>query len=68
MSSDHDRKPSKLTERIFWTFSETQAILAITKYGLRKLMKSGLASHRIGKKVVFLKLDVAEWRKGHQDY
>jgi hypothetical protein len=56
---------SKRTERIFWTFSEAQAILSVTNYGLRKLMKSGLQSHRIGRKVVFLKEDVEEWRKSH---
>jgi hypothetical protein len=65
MSSEHDRQPSKRAERIHWTFSETQAILSISKYGLRKLMKNGLESHRIGRKIVFLKEDVEEWRKSH---
>jgi len=68
MSSGHDKpsKPtSKRTERIFWTFSETQAILVISKYGLGKLMKNGLASHRIGRKIVFLREDVEEWRRSH---
>ena len=66
MSSDHDRQPSsKRTERIFWTFAETQAILSVSKYGLRKLMKLDLPSHRIGRKIVFLKEDVEQWRKSH---
>jgi hypothetical protein len=42
-----------------------KATLACPKYKLRKLMKSGLPSHRIGKKIVFLKEDVAGWLKGH---
>jgi len=54
------RKP---VERIFFTFKETQEYLSVSSYGLRKLMKSGLQSHRIGKKIVFLKDDVATWIK-----
>ena len=65
MSSGHDKPLSKRTERIHWTFAEAQVILSISKYGLRKLMKNGLISHRIGKKVVFLKEDVEKWRKSH---
>jgi len=66
MSSEHDRKPSsKRTDRIHWTFAETQAILSVTKYDLRKLMQSGLPSHRIGRKIVFLKEDVENLRKSH---
>jgi hypothetical protein len=64
MSSGHE-PTSKRTERIHWTFAETQTILSVSKFGLRKLMSNGLASHRIGRKVVFLKEDVEEWRKGH---
>jgi len=56
---------SKRTERIHWTFAETQAILSVSEYGLRKLMKNGLTCHRIGRKIVFLKEDVEDWRKGH---
>jgi len=66
MSSAHDQQPSsKRTERIHWTFAETQAILSVSKYGLRKLMQSSLPSHRIGRKIVFLKEDVEQWTKSH---
>ena len=57
------RKP---VERIFFTFKEAQEYLSVSKYMLRKLMKSGLPSHRIGKKIVFLKDDVAKWLGDHQ--
>lgn len=56
---------SKRTERIFFTFNETMDRLSVSKYVLRKLMKSGLPYHRIGRKIVFLKEDVAEWKKEH---
>lgn len=59
------KKPDKRTERIFYTFKETMDHLAVSKYTLSTLMKSGLPSHRIGKKIVFLKEDVAGWLKGH---
>jgi len=55
---------SKRTERIFYTFIETMDQLAVSKHMLRKLMKSGLTSHRIGRKIVFLKEDVADRKKG----
>lgn len=58
-------KPDKRTEQIFYTFKEAMACLAVSKYTLRKLMNSGLPSHRIGKKIVFLKEDVAIWLKKH---
>lgn len=57
------RKP---VERIFFTFKEAEDYLSISRYKLRKLMKSELPYHRIGKKIVFLKDDVAEWIKEHQ--
>jgi len=60
-----DGNRPKRTERIFYTFKETKEKLSVTNYGLRKLMQSRLPYHRIGKKIVFLKKDVAEWRKGH---
>jgi excisionase family DNA binding protein len=56
----------KPVERIFFTFKEAQEYLSVSRYKLQKLMKSGLPSHRIGKKIVFLKDDVAEWMKEHQ--
>jgi len=39
--------------------------LAVSKYSLRKLMKKELPYHRIGRKIVFLKEDVADWKKRH---
>ena len=57
------KKPDKCTERILYTFKEATDHLAVSRYTLRKLMKSGLPSHRIGRKVVFLKGDVADWLK-----
>jgi excisionase family DNA binding protein len=53
----------KRTGRIFYTFKEAMNHLAVSRYTLRKLMKSGLPSHRIGRKIVFLKEDVADWIK-----
>jgi excisionase family DNA binding protein len=55
----------KRTERIFYTFKEAMEHLAVSRYTLRKLMRSGLPSHRIGRKIVFLKEDVADWIKRH---
>lgn len=57
------RKP---VERIFFTFKETEEYLSVSRHMLQKLMKSELPCHRIGKKIVFLKDDVAEWIKEHQ--
>jgi excisionase family DNA binding protein len=59
------KKPDKCTERIFYTFKEAMNYIAVSKYTLRKLMKSGLPSYRIGRKIVFLKEDVARWLKEH---
>ena len=58
------KKPDKRTERIFYTFKEAMDYLAVSRYKLRKLMKSGLPSHRIGRKIIFLKEDVTIWTKG----
>jgi len=56
---------SKRTERIFYTFNEAMDQLAVSKYMLRKQMKSGLPCHRIRRKIVFLKEDVAAWKREH---
>lgn len=58
---DKQQKP----ERIFYTFQEAQEFLGISHQTLYKLMKEGLASHKIGKKRVFLKEDLVEWIKRH---
>ncbi len=52
-------------ERIFFTFRETQEYLGVSKGKLRRLMKSDLPSHRIGKKIVFLKKDIHRWALKH---
>jgi excisionase family DNA binding protein len=52
-------------ERIFLTFQEAQEYLNISHQTLYKLMKEGLASHKIGNKRVFLKEDLDNWIKTH---
>lgn len=52
-------------ERIFYTFTEAQEFLGISHQTLYKLMGMGLASHKIGKKRVFLKEDLIKWIKEH---
>ena len=52
-------------ERIHFTFVEAQKFLGVSHQTLYKLMKDGLPSHKIGKKRVFLKEDLAKWIKEH---
>jgi excisionase family DNA binding protein len=52
-------------ERIFFTFTEAQEFLGVSHQTLYKLMGMGLASHKIGKKRVFLKEDLIKWIKEH---
>ncbi|MCX6000219.1 MAG: helix-turn-helix domain-containing protein [Chloroflexi bacterium] len=59
------KKPSENVERIFFTFSEAQDFLGVSHQTLYRLMDQGLASHKIGKKRVFLKEDVIRWIKEH---
>ena len=61
------KKPDKEKEieRIFFTFTEAQEFLGISHQTVYKLMKEGLPSHKIGKKRVFLKEDLARWIKEH---
>jgi hypothetical protein len=58
-------KPDTEVERIFFNFLETQNFLGISHQTLYKLMREGLASHKIGKKRVFLKEDLVRWIKEH---
>jgi len=58
-------KPDKKIERIFFTFTETQEFLGVSHQTIYKLMESGLPSHKIGKKRVFLKEDLIKWIKDH---
>jgi hypothetical protein len=55
------KKPSGDMERIFFTFQEAQQFLDISHQTLCKLMNQGLASHKIGKKRVFLKEYLIQW-------
>jgi len=59
------RKPDNNIERIFLTFAEAQQFLGVSHQTIYKLMKEGLASHKIGKKRVFLKEDLVKWIKEH---
>jgi excisionase family DNA binding protein len=59
------KKPEKPVERIFFTFAEAQDYLGVSHQTLYKLMKAGLASHKISNKRVFLKEDLEKWIKEH---
>jgi excisionase family DNA binding protein len=58
-------KSDEQIERIFLTFTEAQEFLGISHQTVYKLMKEGLASHKIGKKRVFIKEDLVKWIKEH---
>jgi len=58
-------KSEKKIERIFFTFTEAQEFLGVSHQTIYKLMESGLPSHKIGKKRVFLKNDLIKWIKDH---
>jgi len=51
--------------RIFLTFQEAQEFLGVSHQTIYRLMKQGLASHKIGKKRVFLKEELIQWIKNH---
>ena len=53
------------TQRIFMTFQEAQQFLGVSHQTIYRLMKQGLASHKIGKKRVFLKEELTQWTKDH---
>jgi excisionase family DNA binding protein len=59
------KKPEENIERIFFTFTEAQEFLGVSHQTIYKLMNEGLASHKIGKKRVFLKEDLIRWIKEH---
>ena len=52
-------------QRIFLTFQEAQEFLGVSHQTIYRLMKQGLASHKIGKKRVFLKEELIQWIKDH---
>ena len=58
-------KEKPKVERIFLDFKETQEFLGVSHQTIYKLMKDGLASHKIGKKRVFFKEDLVNWIKEH---
>lgn len=58
-------EPKQDIERIFFTVQETQQFLGVSHQTIYKLMKDGLASHKIGKKRVFLKKDLVRWIEEH---
>ena len=53
------------TQRIFMTFQETQEFLGVSHQTIYRLIQQGLASHKIGKKRVFLKEELIQWIKDH---
>jgi len=59
------RQPKPSVERIFFTFAEAQEFLGVSHQTIYKLMREGLPSHKIGKKRVFLKEDLAQWIREH---
>lgn len=55
----------KDVERIYLTFQEAQKFLGVSHQTIYRLMKQGLASHKIGKKRVFLKEELIKWIHEH---
>ncbi len=62
---NRSREPKPSVERIFFTFAEAQEFLGVSHQTVYKLMREGLPSHKIGKKRVFLKDDLARWIREH---
>ena len=60
-----NNKSNEKVERIFYSFTEAQEFLGVSHQTIYKLMEQGLASHKIGKKRVFLKEDLVNWIKEH---
>lgn len=60
-----ENKKTQDTQRIFMTFQEAQEFLGVSHQTIYRLMKQGLASHKIGKKRVFLKEELVQWIKSH---
>lgn len=59
------KKPDKQIEQVLLTFAEAQEFLRVSHQTLYKLMKEGLASHKIGSKRMFLKEDLLNWIRDH---
>ena len=60
-----DSKDTQDVQRIFMTFQEAQKFLGVSHQTIYRLMKQGLASHKIGKKRVFLKEELVQWIREH---
>jgi excisionase family DNA binding protein len=58
-------QPKEKIDRIFLSFTDAQEFLGVSHQTVYKLMKSGLVSHKIGRKRVFLKEDLTAWIKEH---
>lgn len=56
---------SQDVRRIFLTFQEAQEFLGVSHQTIYRLIQQGLASHKIGKKQVFLKEELIQWIKDH---
>lgn len=60
-----DNRDTKDVERIHMTFQEAQRFLGVSHQTIYRLIKQGLASHKIGKKRVFLKEELVKWIHEH---
>ena len=61
-----DNKNTQDIQCIFMTFQEAQEFLRVSHQTIYRLIqKQGLPSHKIGKKRVFLKEELAQWIKEH---
>ena len=60
-----ENKDIQDVQRIHMTFQEAQKFLGVSHQTIYRLMKQGLASHKIGKKRVFLKEELVQWIKDH---
>ena len=58
-----EEKGKQEIQRIFLTFQEAQDFLGVSHQTIYRLMVQGLPSHKIGKKRVFLKEELAQWIK-----
>ena len=60
-----EQNNSQENQRIHMTFQEAQEFLGVSHQTIYRLMSQGLASHKIGKKRVFLKEELIQWIKDH---
>jgi excisionase family DNA binding protein len=60
-----ENKDKQDIQRIYMTFQEAQKFLGVSHQTIYRLMKQGLASHKIGKKRVFLKEELIRWIRDH---